>query len=150
MTGRVVIDDHLLRDVLAGRRGLDLDGLAPKGVATTGLWLYRLCRSYADPVVAGKLSAPVQNMDEQRQARFRAQLLILPDDVKVLGLRELAWPMAELQVRHRAEGRNLSAAMTEALAAAHQLGAALAVSQVDVGPNLEAAAQADGLTFHIV
>lgn len=150
MTGRVVIDDHLLRDVLARQRGPDLDGLAPEGIATTGLWLYRLCRSFADPVVAGKLSAPVQNMDEKRQARFRAKLLTLPDDVKVLGLRELAWAMAELQVRHRAEGRNLSATMTEALAAAHELSAAIAVSQCDVGPNLQAAAKADGLTFHIV
>jgi hypothetical protein len=37
----VVIDDHVLRDVLAGDRPPDLGGLAT-ALATTGLWLYRL------------------------------------------------------------------------------------------------------------
>jgi hypothetical protein len=40
--------------------------------------------------------------------------------------------------------------MVEALAAAHRLGRAIAVSHNDVGPNLRAAADADGVTFHIV
>ena len=31
----VVVDDHLLRDILAGERTSDLGGLAPDGVATT-------------------------------------------------------------------------------------------------------------------
>ncbi|MGI8683866.1 MAG: hypothetical protein ACR2MO_01980 [Acidimicrobiales bacterium] len=51
-----VIDDHLLRDVLAGSRAGDLDGVAPEGIATTGMWLFRLCSSFADPAVVGKLS----------------------------------------------------------------------------------------------
>jgi hypothetical protein len=54
----VVIDDHLLRDVLVGDRSPDLDGRAD-GIATTGRWLFRLCSSFADPSIAGKLSAPV-------------------------------------------------------------------------------------------
>lgn len=77
-----VVDDHLLRDILVGDRDETLDGLAPDGVATTGLG-----------------------------------------------------------------GRSLSAAMVEALAAAHRLGRAIAVSHNDVGPNLRAAAEADGVTF---
>jgi hypothetical protein len=56
--------------------------------------------------------------------------------------------MAELQLRHRTEGRGLSAAMVEALAAAHRLDAGIAVSKHDVGPNLRSAATADGIAFH--
>jgi hypothetical protein len=58
--------------------------------------------------------------------------------------------MAQLQAHHRAGGRGLSAAMVEALATAHQLDGALAVSRLDVGPNLKSAAEADGIPFHIL
>lgn len=146
----VVVDDHLLRDVLVGHRDPALDGLAPAGIATTGLWLFRLSSSFADPSVTGKLSAPVAALPHELQAAFRAQLVTLPTEIEVLGLRELAWPMAELQTQHRAAGRPLSAAMAEALAAAHQLGAAIAVSRHDVGPHLRAAAEADEVAFHVL
>lgn len=143
-----VIDDHLLRDILTGERAPDLDGLAPDGVATTGLWLFRLCSSFADPSVAGRLSAPVTSLPADAQDRFRALLTTLPEDIEVLSLRDLSWMMAELQRRHANEGRGMSAAMVEALAAAHRLNAGLAVSRHDVGPNLRAAALADGIAFH--
>ncbi len=146
----VVVDDHLLRDILAGERPLDLGGIAPDGVATTGLWLFRLCSSLANPSVRGRLSAPVAGLSAAEQERFRAQLTMLPDDIVVLPMREVSWSMAELQHRHRAEGRNMSAAMVEALAAAHRLNAGIAVSTHDVGPNLRSAAQTDGITFHIL
>lgn len=145
-----VVDDHLLRDILVGHRNESLDGLAPDGVATTGLWLFRLCSSFADPTVVGRLSGPVASLPEDLQARFRAQLVALPPSIDVLSLRDMAWPMALLQTRHRASGRSLSAAMVEALAAAHLLGRAIAVSHNDVGPNLRAAAEADGLEFHVL
>lgn len=146
----VVVDDHLLRDVLVGRRDAGLGGLAPAGLATTGLWLFRLCSSFADPKVAGKLSAPMAALPEELQAAFRSQLIALPAEIEVLGSRELAWPMAELQAAHRAAGRSLASAMVEALAAAHHLSAAIAVSRQDVGPHLRAAADADGVAFHVL
>lgn len=146
----MVIDDHLLRDVLTGVRPMDLDGLAPEGVATTGLWLFRLCSSFADPTVAGKLSAPVAGLPAELQADFRAQLTKLPPEITVVPMSEVAWTMAELHVRHRAHGRGLSAAMVEALASAHRLGVGIAVSATDVGPNLQAAAIADGVEFHVL
>jgi hypothetical protein len=144
----VVLDDHLLRDLLTGERLPDLGGLAPDGVATTGLWLFRLCSSFADYAVAGKLSAPVAALPDEVQARFRSQLTALPEEIEVLPMRELSWLMAELQNRHRSEGRAMSAVMVEALAAAHRLEAAIAVSKHDIGPNLRAAAKADGIGFH--
>jgi hypothetical protein len=143
----IVVDDHLLRDVLAGQRASDLDGLATR-LATTGLWLFRLSSSFANPSVAGKLCAPVLGLPAEQQARFRTQLVALPAEIDVLHLRNLAWPMAELQQRHRALGHHLSAAMVEALATAHELEAEIAVSMDDVGPGLMAAANEDGIAFH--
>jgi len=147
--GTVVVDDHLLREVLTGERPADLGGLADE-LATTGLWLFRLSSAWATPVAFGKLAAPVASLPEELRRRFVAQLTRLPAEIHVVHLRELAWPMAQLQVRHREQGRNLSAAMVEALAAAHLLGAAIAVSRVDVGPKLQAAAKHDGVAFHVL
>jgi hypothetical protein len=144
----VVVDDHLLRDILTGERAQDLGGIAGEGVATTGLWLFRLCSSLTDQAVAGRLSAPVVGLPADVQARFRAQVAALPNDIEVLSLRELSWSIAELQHRHRNEGRGMSAAMVEALAAAHWLDAGIAVSRHDVGPSLRSAAKADGIAFH--
>jgi len=144
----VVVDDHLLRDVLTGERRSDLGGLAPDGIATTGLWLFRLCASFADPEVAGKLSGPVAELPPDIQDRFRAQVISLPAEIEVIAMRELYWMMAVLQQHHRSEGRGMSAAMVEALAAAHQLNAGIAVSTRDVGPNLRDSAIADGIEFH--
>lgn len=146
----IIIDDHLLRDVLTGERASDLGGIATEGLATTGLWLFRLCSSFARSSVAGRLSAPVSGLPGHLQALFRAQLASLPETIQVVSLRQLSWSMAELQQRHRVEGRGLSAAMVEALAAAHWLDAGIAVSQHDVGPNLLSAAKADGVAFHIL
>ena len=144
-----VVDDHLLRDVLTGERPADLDGVA-SSLATTGLWLFRLSSAWAAPDRAGRLTAPVAALPTEQQERFLAQLVALPADIEVLHLRRLAWPMARLQHRHRAAGRRLSAAMAEALVAAHALGAAIAVSRHDVGPNLEAAAAHDRIAFHVL
>lgn len=145
----VVIDDHLLRDVLTGERPHDLGGIAT-GLATTGLWLFRLSSSFAAPGTVGKLSAPVKGLPVPMQDQFRAQLMSLPSEIEVLHLRDLAWSMAELQHRHRQRAHQLSAAMVEALAAAHTLGADIAVSEHDVGPQLRAAALDDDITFHVL
>ncbi len=147
--GAIVVDDHLLRDVLADVRRPDLDGIA-SSLATTGLWLFRLSSSFADPRVVGKLSAPVMGLPAELQERFRAHLTAVPDNIGVLPLRQLAWPMAQMQHRHRALGHHLSAAMVEALAAAHALDAGIAVSRDDVGPGLRAAAEHDGIDFHVL
>jgi hypothetical protein len=145
----IVIDDHLLRDVLTGDRSFDLGGIATS-LATTGMWLFRLASAWAAPEVLRKLSAPVTALPVDQQELFRQRLVALPDEIEVLPLRQLAWSMALLQHRHRAEGRPMCAAMTEALAAARALGGAIAVSRHDIGPNLKTAAEHDHVTFHIL
>jgi hypothetical protein len=107
-----------------------------------------LCSSFAEPQAAGKLSTPVSGLPDDIQDRFRAQLTALPDEIEVLSMRELSWLMAGLQRRHRSQGRGMSAAMVEALAAAQRLHAGIAVSKLDIGPHLRASAKADGVAFH--
>src|ERR1035441_6709031 len=80
----VVVDDHLLRDVLTAERPRDLGGLAT-ALATTGLWLFRLSSSWATPDAAGRLSGPVAALPLEQQDRFRAQLMALPDEIEVDG-----------------------------------------------------------------
>ena len=143
----VVVDDHLLRDILTGERPADLGGLA-SGIATTGLWLFRLSSAWASPERVGRLTAPVASLPAAAKARFLDRLMTLPAEIEVLHLRDMAWQMARLQHRHRQGGRTLSAAMVEALAAAHELDATVAVSAIDVAPNLRAAALHDGIAFH--
>lgn len=145
----IVVDDHILRDVLTGARPRDLDGIA-SNLATTGLWLFRLSSAFADPERAGRLSAPVAGLPLANQAEFRAQLTQLPDEIEVLHLRQLAWSMATLQHHHRSVGHNLSALAVEALAVAEVLDAGIAVSALDVGPALRAAAIEDGIEFHVL
>ena len=125
-----------------------MDGLAPEGVATTSLWQVRLRSSHADPEVAGKLPEPVAGLPADVQDRFRAHLTALPDEIEVLPMRGLSWMTAELQHRHRRQGRGMSVAMAEALAAAHRLNAGIAVSTHDVGPDLRDSAMADGVAVH--
>jgi hypothetical protein len=147
---RLVLDDHLLRGVLAGRRPQEFEGLECDGFATTNLWRFRLYLSLADPDVRAKLSEPVARLPPSLQASFRSRITALPQDIEVLPFDELAWPMAELTVRHRTYGRRLSATMAEALAAAWRFRGGIAVSGSAVDPTLEAAARADGIKFHIL
>ena len=135
----IVVDDHLLHDVLEGQRALDLGGLANR-LATR-----RVVAISAEQFLA---VGAVPGLPAEQLARYRAQLVALPAEIDVLHLRNLAWPMAELQQRHRGFGHHLSAAMVEALAAAHELKAGIAVSRDDVGPGLMAAANEDGIEFH--
>src|SRR5215212_1645544 len=65
-----VVDDDLLGDILVGHRNETVDRLAPDGVATTGLWLFRLCSWFADPTVVGKLSGPVASLPEVYKRAF--------------------------------------------------------------------------------
>ena len=44
----------------------------------------------------------------------------------------------------------MSSLMVEALAAAHRLGAGIAVSKLDIGPSLQSAAEADSIPFYAV
>lgn len=128
---RAVLDDHLLRDLLAG----DVSGelaqvLTDHEPATTNLYLLRLCRS-AVSAAGGTLTGSWPT--KARQALGR-QLVSLPDDIEVVPLRALAFRMAELVDTHR-----LSTLGAEAVAASKHLSAPLCVWAGDDGPNIRSA-----------
>lgn len=63
-----------------------------------------------------------------------AGLLTLPEEVRVVPMRSLAWPMAELSADHQ----GLSTLGAEAVAAAIHLSGRLLVSSRDDGPGIRA------------
>ncbi len=126
-----VLDDHLLRDLLAGEAsGELLQMLADHQPATTNMYLLRLCRSVvsaAGGTLTGSWSASARRALGQ-------QLLALPEDIEVVPMRSLAFRMAELADAHR-----LSSLGAEAVAAAEHFGGPLCVWVGDDGPGIRAA-----------
>ncbi len=126
-----VLDDHLLRDLLAGEAsGELLQMLADHQPATTNMYLLRLCRSVvsaAGGTLTGSWSASARRALGQ-------QFLALPEDVEVVPMRSLAFRMAELADAHR-----LSSLGAEAVAAAEHFGGPLCVWVGDDGPGIRAA-----------
>jgi hypothetical protein len=134
-----LLDDHLLRDLLADDRSRSLSTLLRRHEpATTNLYLHRLCRSV--------LSAPGGALTgawapEQRQELGR-RLVSLPDEVRVVPMRDLVFRMAEIVNGHR-----VSTLGAEAIAAAETLGGPLCVWEGDDGPGIRSAAAALGVSY---
>jgi hypothetical protein len=139
---RAVLDDHLLRDLLADDVPSDLGViLAQHEPATTNHYLYRLCKSVVSApggALTGAWSA------EQRRA-LGSQLVTLSSDVEVVPMRTLAYRMAELAGEHR-----VSTLGAEAVAAAENLDAPLCVWSGDDGPGIRAAMVALGQDYRTV
>ena len=127
----VLLDDHLLRDWLAGPDPALRRAVARSAVATTNLWFARLCKSAAGQgggALLGSWSA------EEREALI-AGLIALPDDIEIVTMKELAWRMGRLVQDHSA----LSTLGSEAVSAAEHLGASILVSSRDDGPGIRRA-----------
>lgn len=139
----ILLDDHLTRDFAARRLQATFD-ITQDEISTTNLWLFRLVNALAREVT-GALTRPIDDLDE-----LRHQLTERLEVLTVVPMEQIVWSMADLRERHRASGRPMSTAMVEALAAAHCLDAEIAVSAVDVGPTLQASAEADGIAFRVV
>lgn len=138
----VLLDDHLLRDLLAQESTSDVRRLLRRRTpATTNLYYLRLCKSVVT-ARGGQLTRSFS--DEQRRALGRA-LVTLPDDIEVLPMRDLAFRMAEI-----APGHPLSALGAEAVAAAERLDAPLCVWSGDDGPHIRAAAAAVGVGYRSI
>ena len=121
----VVLDDHLLRDLLADEVSDDLaEVLANHEAATTNFYYLRLCKS----VVSARGGSLVGSWPIERRVALGRTLIALPDSVTVVPLRLIAFRMAEIADAHRVS--NLGA---EAVAAAEHLGAELCVWAGDDG-----------------
>jgi hypothetical protein len=138
----VVIDDHLLRDVLAVEQGRRLARLiATSELATTNLYYVRLCKS----VVAARGGALTGSWSPERRRELGRRLLELPESIVIVPMRLIGYRMAEL-----AGGRRMSTLGAEAVAAAEHLGASLCVWDGDDGPEIREAARATGVTYRTI
>ncbi|MDQ3943604.1 MAG: hypothetical protein M3357_00300 [Actinomycetota bacterium] len=136
----VLLDDHLLRDLLADDVADPLaELLAAHQPATTNLYYVRLCKS----TVAARGGRLTGSWPTERRRALGRTLLALPDHIEVLPMRTLAYRMAELADVHR-----LSTLGAEAVAAAEHLSAPLCVWAGDDGPALRAAATQLAIPYH--
>jgi hypothetical protein len=139
---RAVLDDHLLRDLLADQASAELAALLTRyEPATTNLYYLRLCRS----VVSARGGRLTGSWPVERRHALARSLVTLPETIEVVPLRSVAFSMAELIDAHP-----VSALGAEAVAAALQLQARLCVWAGDDGPGIRAAAAAAGVTYRTV
>lgn len=137
-----VLDDHLLRDLLAEDPSDDLvEVLDQHEPATTNLYLYRLSKS----VVSARGGALTGSWPTDQRRELGRRLLELPDAVRVVPMRELAYRMAEI-----AETQRISTLGAEAAAAAEFLQATLCVWEGDDGPGIRNAVNASGARYQTV
>jgi hypothetical protein len=139
---RIVLDDHLLRDVLAGEQGRHFGRLvASNELATTNLYYARLCKS----VVGARGGALTGGWSPERRRELGRRLLDLPDSILIAPMRLIGYRIAELAASER-----VSTLGAEAVAAAEHLDASLCVWEGDDGPGIRDAARTAGVTYRTV
>ena len=132
----VVVDDRLLAAVLLREEPDNLARVRSQGrLFTTGLWYHRLCRALAAGRVAGRLSSSFLKAPVDVATAALAAVVRLPEEVGLVSLRELAWPMGRVLAGHR-----LNVLGLEAVCASQWLGATLCLAETNVSPALLAAA----------
>lgn len=128
---RAILDDHLLRDLLADDVSNELsDVLASHEPATTNLYLYRLTKS----VVAARGGTLTGAWSVERRRALGSRLLSLPESIDVVPMRSISYRMAEIAAEHR-----VSTLGAECVAAAEHLDAPLYVWDGDDGPGIRSA-----------
>ena len=129
-----MLDDHLLRDLLADDASRALKRVLNQyEPATTNHFLYRLCKS----VVSARGGALTGNWSATQRRALGSQLLSLSSDVEVVPMRTLAFRMAEISAEHR-----VSTLGAECVAASEHLDAPVFVWTGDDGPGIRAAMKA--------
>lgn len=139
---RAILDDHLLRDLLADDSSSDLaDVLAAHEPATTNLHLYRLSKS----VIAARGGALTGTWSAERRRALGARLLNLPNSIEIVPLGSVSYRMAQIAADHR-----VSTLGAECVATAEYLDAPLCVWDGDDGPGIRSAMTALGLDYRTI
>lgn len=137
-----ILDDHLLRDLLADDLPAELSGVLDRHEpATTNLYLYRLSRS----VVSARGGALTGGWTPEQRRALGSNLLALPDSVQIVPLTTIAYRMAEIADAHR-----VSTLGAECVAAAEHLDAPVYVWSGDDGPGIRAAMTDLGLDYRTI
>ncbi len=139
---RAILDDHLLRDLLADEVPPALATiLARSEPATTNLYLFRLSRS----VVAASGGALTGSWSAEQRAALGSRLLTLPESIEIVPMRTISFRMAEIAETHR-----VSTLGAECVAASEHLDAALCVWSGDDGPRIRAAMKVLGRDYRAI
>jgi hypothetical protein len=143
----VVVDDHLLRDILTDQATPELVAqISDAEVYTTNLWYLRLCRSVAASA-GGRLTGA---LDASQRRALGRELIVIPSDIGIVPFADVAWQMAERHADSASSTRALSTLSCEALVAADQLSAQICVWRGDDGPNLRAACQERDVPYRTI
>ncbi len=139
---RAILDDHLLRDLLADDLPAELARVLHRHEpATTNLYLLRLSKS----VVSARGGALTGAWSAEQRRALGASLLTLPDAVEIVPVRSLAFRMAEVAAVHR-----VSTLGAECVVAAEYLDAPLCVWSGDDGAGIRSAMADLGLDYRTI
>lgn len=120
----IVVDDHLLLDILAGVPSTEADEhLGNQSIATTLSWFYRLGRALDSSRSQGSLSRRFDKLDPDRRVMLRESMIRLPANIHLVETRSLVPVMIAISNTTRA---NLLTA--DALATALTFDASIAVT----------------------
>ena len=134
-----LLDDHLLRDLLAQNMSPDLDQvLDQEEPATTNLYLYQLAKS----AVSARGGALTGSWPSEHRRELGRRLIELPESVQIIPMRTISYRMAEIADAHR-----ISTLGAEAAAAAEHLSAALYVREGDDGPGIRSVVTGVGARY---
>jgi len=119
----LVVDDHLLLDVLAdSARGWLAAETVRSAVYTTSSWYYRVASAADHGTGSGSLSGRISALPDEDQRAVRSRIGSLPDSIGLIGPRTLVPVMAGLRTPRR-----LNYLSAEALALAILTEATIAV-----------------------
>jgi len=141
----VLVDDHVLLAVLLGRAPTELR-FSDSRIATTGLWYHRLCRAVSGSAVVGSMSRRLSGLAPGAASAAIGSVVRLPEDIEIVSLRRLGWPMAELL----SGGLRLNLMSLEAIAAARVINAEICLAPADRNEPLMGAARTLGLNVRTV
>ncbi len=139
---KAVLDDHLLRDVLADEIGSPLARLlATHSPCTTNLYLLRLCKS----VVSARGGQLTGSWTQEQRIALGRKLVVATSSVEIVPMQIVAMRMAEI-----AGVQRVSMLGAEAVAAAGHLDASLVVWTGDDGLGIRAAAKASRVAYRTI
>lgn len=94
----LIVDDHVLLDLLAGvARGWLAEQAAQSAVYTTGSWYYRVASAAEHGTGTGSLSGRIGGLPDEDQRAIRSRLASLPSSIGLIGPRTLIPVMASLR-----------------------------------------------------